>query len=170
VRQPDRDVSLLGEILDVPFAIWPQEQRLRGDAGLPGEPRSRRRSRRVTSFLQVPLEMEQQACELDVGVAATVDDRDAVALEDLPRFGGRVARNEEQTVLRSGLRLLDELPGGRRVGVALDFDRDGLGGAGEPDDGIASPAATTRPERLDADAGDVTKDPQRLPAEGSFYL
>jgi hypothetical protein len=100
--------------------------------------------------------MEEQAWELDVGVAAAVDDRDAVALEDLPRFRRRISCDEQKMPVWTPLRPLDELPGGGRVGVPLDLDRDGLGRPGEPENGVDFPAAPSRLKGLDRDARHLT--------------
>jgi hypothetical protein len=156
VRQTDRDVSLLGKVLNPPFAVGPKEQRLRRNTALTGESGGRLHAWRITPFAPLSFDVEEQARELDVGVAEAVDDGDAVALEDLPRFRCRVSCNEEKIALWMRLGLLDELPGGRRIGASLDLDRDRLGSSGEPENGIGSSAALSRLQRLDRDARDVT--------------
>jgi len=156
VRQTDRDVRLLGESLDLPFVVGPEEQRLCCDAGFPRESGRCLHALRIMPSVPGWLEMQEQARELDVGVAETVDDGDTVVPEDLARLRRCRSRNEEQMAVRVGLGLMHELPGGRRVGVLLDLDCDRLGDPGEPENGVAPPAPVRRAKRLDRHAGDVT--------------
>jgi len=100
------------------------------------------------------LEVQEQARELDVRIAETVDDGDAVMPENLTRLRRRRSRNEQQMAVLVGL--MHELPGGRGVGALLDLDHDGLGTPGEPEHGVAPPAPRSRPRSLDGDTREVT--------------
>jgi hypothetical protein len=114
------------------------------------------------------LEVEEQTWQFDVRVAESVDESDAVALEYLPRFRRGVSRDKQDTALRVAARLVDDAPGGGRIGVALCLDRDGFGDAPELDDGVRWPSAT-RPN-LDRHARDVTKDSGCLRIQVPGYL
>jgi hypothetical protein len=170
MRQANRDVRFLGEVLDTPCAVRGEEQRLCCDAGLAREPGGRLRAGPIAPPAPLCLEMEEQARDLDVRVAETVHDGDAVALEDLSRFRCRISRDEQKMALRARPGPLDELPGGGGIGVSLDFDRDGLGLSGEPQKGIALPAALSRLTGFDRDAGDGTQDPEGLRPEATLYF
>src|SRR5262249_7757878 len=79
----------------LPVAFGIEEQRLRRDAGLPGQPGLHPGGASV--FVSAPpLGVEDETGEVDVGVAVTVDHRDAVALEDLACLGRRGRRHDEQ--------------------------------------------------------------------------
>jgi hypothetical protein len=100
--------------------------------------------------------VEEEPRELDVGVAETIEDADAVALEDLARFRRRRARDEQEIAVGSGTGLLHDLPRSGGVGPSLDLDRDGLGSTAEPEHGVAPAGAPSGTTRLDRDAGDLT--------------
>ena len=112
VRQTDRDARFAGEVLDLPFARRLEQQRLGRDAALAREPGVRLWARRVTPSTALSLGVEEEPRELDVGVAETVDDGDAVALEDLarlppssrPRRAGDCRRGRPGTAARSATR------------------------------------------------------------------
>ncbi len=91
-----------------------------------------------------------------MSIPETVDDGDAVALEDLARFRRRRARDEQEIAVGGGPGLLHDLPRGGGVGPTLDLDRDRLGRGTEPEHGVAPAAAPSGTTRLDRDAGDLT--------------
>ena len=156
MRETDRDPRFSGEVLDLPVALGLEEQRLGRDAALAREPGVCLRARSVTASTALSLGMKEEPWELDVGVAETVDDGDAVALEDLARFRGRRARDEQEIAVGGGPGLLHDLPRGGGVGPSPDLDGDGLGRRAEPEHGVASTAAPSGTTRLDRDAGDLT--------------
>jgi hypothetical protein len=104
-----------------------------------------------------------------VRVPKSVDEGDAVALEDVSRFCGRVPSDEQETAVREAPRLLYDAPGSGCIGVSLCLDRDGLGGPRELDDGIRPPSVASRLS-LDRHTGDVTKDSGRLRIQVRRYL
>jgi hypothetical protein len=159
VRQTDRDPRVAGEVLDLPVALGLEQQRLGRDAGLAREPGVRLRARCVTpstALTALSFGVKEESRELDVGVAETVDDGDAVALEDLACFRRRRARDEQEIAVGRGLGLLHDLPRGGGVGTSFDRDGDRLGGRAEPEHGIASTAAPSDTTHFDCDAGDLT--------------
>jgi hypothetical protein len=79
----------------------------------------------------MPLQVEEEAGQLDMGVPETVQDCDAVVPEDFPRFSGGLTRDEQEGDVRACFGLVDELAGGSGVSAVLDFDSDGSVGAGE---------------------------------------
>lgn len=156
VRKTDRDARFTGEVLDLPFALRIEEQRLGCDAALPREPGVRLRARCVAPSTTLRLRVDEQPRELDVSIPETVDNGDPVALEDLARFRRRRSRDEQDIAVGGGPRLLHDLPRRGGVGPSLDLDGDGLGRPAEAEHGVASTAATGRTSRLDRDAGDLT--------------
>ncbi len=156
VRQADRDAGFAGQVLDLPFAGRLEEQRLRSDPGLAREPGVCLRARCAGPSTTLGFGVEDEARELDVGVAEPVDDGDAVSLEDLARIRRRRPRDEQEVAVGGGPGLLHDLPGGGRVGPPLDLHRHGFGGRAEPEHGIASTAAAGGVGLLDGDSGDVT--------------
>ncbi len=164
VRQSDRHARFAGEVLDLPFARRLEQQRLGRDAALAREPGVRLWARSVTASTTLPLGVEEEPRELDVGVAQTVDDGHAVALEDLARFRGRRARDEQEAAAAEAPGLLDELPSGGGVDVPPDLHRDTRGRAREPEHGVA-PAVPGAAAGVDGQPGDLPQDPQRLRIE-----
>ena len=156
VRQTDRDARFAGEVLNLPFARRLEQQRLGRDAAFAREPGVRLRARSGTPSTAWALGMEEEPRELDVGIAETVDDGDAVALENLARFRRRRARDEQEVAVAAGAGLLHHLPRGGGVRPPLDLHGDRLRRRAEPQDGVASPAAARSTGRLDRDAGDLT--------------
>jgi hypothetical protein len=142
--------------LDLPVALGLEQQRLGRDAGLAREPGVCLQARCVTPSTALSFGVKEEPRELDVGVAETVDDGDAVALEDLACFRRRRARDEQEIAVGRGPGLLHDLPRGGGVGPPLDRDGDRLGRRAEPEHGIAATAAPSGTTRLDRDAGDLT--------------
>src|SRR5207248_2189937 len=141
VRQADRDAGFPGEILDLPFALGLEEQRLGCDARLAREPGVSLRARCRSASTTLRFGVEDEARELDVGVAEPVDNGDAVSLEDLARIRRRRPRDEQQVAVGGGPGLLHDLPGGGRVGPTLYLHRHGFGGRAVPEYCIAATAA-----------------------------
>ena len=90
------------------------------------------------------LQVEQESGQLDMRVAATVEDTYAVLTEDLPGLGGRLPGDHEQRRLGMSLGVLDELPSDGGVRPASDIECDGDPSAGEAKGRLAPTAMTTR--------------------------
>ena len=111
----------------------------------------------------MPLHVEEEAGQLDMGVPETVQDCDAVVPEDFPRLSGGLIRDEQEGDVGSCFGSVDELAGGGGVGAVLDFDSDRCAGAGETQKCVH--VSTRLVLRGHAEPGDLAQDSKRLRLE-----
>jgi len=85
--------------------------------------------------------MQEETRQLEVNMAETIDDSDAVILQYRPSFCGGLVRYKEKRSIRTGLGFVDQLPRGCRIRALPDLDADVSLSSGMAEDGIDSPIA-----------------------------
>jgi hypothetical protein len=139
MREASGDLRFCGKVSDLPFVLRVKQERLSDDACLPSQTR-RSGPDLAPSWLSPTFEMEEQARQLDVGVAEAVEEGDSMLSENLPNLCSGVTGDHEQWSVGVGLCLVHELPGRGRVRARFELDGDRSPVAGELHEGIDSKA------------------------------
>src|SRR5207253_9395143 len=100
------------------------------------------KSRRPCPLLvSAAFQMQEETRQLEVNMAETIDDSDAVILQYRPSFCGGLVRYKEKRSIRTGLGFVDQLPRGCRIRALPDLDADVSLSSGMAEDGIDSSLA-----------------------------
>jgi hypothetical protein len=145
--------------LDLPITVHVEQERLRDQSRLPGEPRGP-----GLSPTSVPFKMEQQTGQLDVRVPETIDDCDPVLLKNRSRLRGGLVGDEQERSVWAVDGLVHELPGRGCVCPLLDLDGDSSPSSSEVEEGVH---AAIRPAGLGNhdQPRDVPEDAERFSLE-----
>lgn len=143
MRQCHRYLRLFSEVLDVPFTLGMEKERLSNHACF--APQSRRRNRAGMPLLaSTAFEVEEEAGQFDMSIPKAVDYSNTVVFQDRTCLRRCLTCNEQERNVRARARVRSELP--RRCGIGSLLELDGNVGAvpGEMQDGVDAAICSAR--------------------------